>query len=87
MKSVLEDLYFNSKNLTEKVKATDEYKKAQFDLNKLFENLLEVINDEQKEILEDLYSSVGNLEEKTGITYFKEGFKFCLKLFIEGLEK
>lgn len=85
MKSVLEELYYAGGGLIEKVSVSEEYKDLNCEYEKLYEKLREGLNDEQKKMLGELYGLTGGLEAETGITHFKDGFKFCMRLIFEGI--
>ena len=87
MKSVLEELYFAGEGLCEKIKAGEEYDRINSEYSKLFDQLLEGITDEQKKMLDELYLLSGGMESEARLTFFKEGFKFCMRLVFEGIGK
>ena len=85
MKSQLEELYYASEGLVEKIRRSEEYSKINYDYYKVYEQLLEGASKEQKKLLDELDSLIGDMESETGITHFKEGFKFCMRLIFEGI--
>lgn len=85
MKSVLEEIYYGNEGLVEKVNVSEDYDKINDEFGKVYEQLLEEVNNKQKEMLDELYFLMGGLESETRVTYFKEGFKFCMRLIFEGL--
>ena len=87
MKSQLEELYYASEGLVERISVSREYKKVNEEFEKVYEGLLESLNEEQKKLLDELYYLSGGLESEAGITHFKEGFKFCMHLIFEGISK
>lgn len=87
MNSQLEELYYASEGLVEKIKRNEEYDKVNYKYDEVYEQLLKSLNDEQKKLLDELYFLTGGLESETGITHFKEGFKFCMRLVFEGISK
>lgn len=87
MESVLEELYYASEGLIKRIGVSREYKKLNEEYEKVYEGLLESLNEEQKKLLDELYFLSGGLESETEVTHFKEGFKFCLRLIFESMEK
>ena len=87
MKSVLEELYYAGDILCERIGTSKEYKKILDEYFVVSDKLLELLNDEQKKMLNNLYDLSGGLESEAGITHFKEGFKFCMRLIFEGISK
>lgn len=85
MKSVLEELYYASEGLVERIGVSREYRKINEEYEKVYEGLLESLNEEQKKLLDELFYLTGGLESEAGVTHFKEGFKFCMRLIFEGL--
>ena len=87
MKSTLEELYYASEGLADKIGKSKEFNKIHYKYGKVYEQLFEELNDEQKNMLDELYFLMGGLEAETGLTHFKEGFKFCMRLVFEGIGK
>lgn len=85
MESVLEELYYASEGLVERIGVSEEYKKINNEFCDMFDSLLESLNDKQKEMLHKLYELSGGLESEIARSRFKEGFKFCMRLIFEGL--
>ena len=86
MKSTLEELYYDNKALVEKIKDSEKYKEIKEKYGKVFEKSLDELSEEQKDMLYKLYDLMGDLELEKSLTYFIAGFKFCMRLVIEGLE-
>lgn len=87
MRSVLEELYYSSEGLLEKIGTSEEYNKINDEFCEVFEKLLETLNDDQKEMLNNLCNLSGGLESEMAITHFKTGFKLCMRLVFEGINK
>lgn len=87
MRTQLEELYYNGEGLVEKIGISEEYNKIYCKYDKLYEQLFEGLNDEQKKLLNELSLLSGSMESETGVTHFKEGFKFCMRLVFEGMGK
>lgn len=51
----------------------------------MYEQLLESLNEKQKKMLDELFVLSGGMESEAGISHFKEGFKFCMRLIFEGI--
>ena len=87
MKSVLEEIYFANEGLCEKIKAGEEYDRIDREYSKVYDRLLEGLDDDQKKMLDELYLLSGGMESEAQLTFFKEGFKLCMRLVIEGVGK
>lgn len=87
MKSTLEELYYASEGLIEKIIPSKEYNKIYYKYDKVYEQLLESLNDKQKAMLDRLFFLSGGMEAEAALTHFKAGFKFCMRLIFEGIGK
>lgn len=87
MKSALEEIYYGNVGLAEKIIKSEEYEKVNNKYDKVYGQLLEGLNAEQKKMLDELYFLMGGLESETGLFYFKEGYKFCMRLVLESMSK
>ena len=87
MKSTLEELYYDSEELVERIGTSEEYNKINDEFCEVFEKLLETLNDEQKEMLNNLCNLSGGLESAMAVTRFKAGFKLCMRLIFDGISK
>ena len=87
MKSILEELYYASGGMFEKIGQSEEYKKIYNEYDKLYNQLFEELNCGQKTMLDELTMLSGGMEAETGFFLFKEGFKFCMRLVFEFIGK
>lgn len=87
VKSILEELYYAGEGLVGKMGVSEEYNKIFSEYDKLYEQLLEGLNEEQKKMLDELSMLSGGMEGETGVTRFKAGFKLCMRLVLEGISK
>lgn len=85
MKSILEELYYSSEGLMEKINSGRNYKKLHNECGNAFELLQEELKGEQKKRLLKLYELLSDLEAESALAYFKEGFKLCARLILESL--
>lgn len=85
MKSILEDLYYDNPRLAKKINRGRDYTKLDYEYGKVFEQLLEELNKEQKKMLNELNELSSGLEAESGLAHFKEGFKLCMRLMLESM--
>ena len=85
MKSQLEELYFDSESLVGIDSESEKLKKLYYEYDKLYKKFSQVLNDEQKKTLDELCDLMNGISAENGLTHFKEGFKLCMRLFIEGI--
>ena len=67
-------------------KAREEQSKLSDECLKLYDNLRQILNDEQKDKLDKLLNKNMEEESETTFTYYKEGLKIGLLLFAECLQ-
>lgn len=87
MKSALEEIYYDGDGLNGNIIESEEYKDSYYNFDKIYGQLIKELNDGQKNMLIELANLAGNMESEIGITHFKEGFKFCMRLIFEGISK
>lgn len=71
----------------DKISESEEYKKIHYEYSKLFEKLMEGLDEGQKKMLDELYILSGGLQSAEGLVRFKEGFKLCMRLVFEGISR
>ncbi len=82
-KSILEEICFNSESLIEQVVMSEEYKKRSEKACKLYSQLNDVLNDEQKKIFNDFTDSEMAVSAEGESLFFKAGLKAGLLLAME----
>ncbi|MDE6505022.1 MAG: hypothetical protein K2L42_04045 [Clostridia bacterium] len=86
MRSAIYSLLYNKHGNIETINYSDEYYAVQKQYDECYEKLEAVLNDEQKRILDDLFLLSGGLQSEAESAYYEEGFKFAVKLLIDGLK-
>lgn len=85
MKSKLEELFYDTEGLFEKIVPGEEYDKIRADYCKQYDELYSGLNKEQKKILDELFLLSGGLEGEMSVAHFKEGFKAGMLIALEVL--
>ncbi len=84
-KSIIEQICFHNESLIEQVVLSEEYKNLSDNAYKIYNQLKEVLNDEQKEIFINFANSEMDVSAEGQTLFFKEGLKFGLLLAMECL--
>ena len=87
MKSVLEEIYNDLSENGNPLKNNDEYKKSQQQSADLYIELDDTLTEKQKDLLLKLWHTDAEMEYIAGQSYFKEGFKMCMLILAECLQK
>ena len=87
MKSQLEELYLDSESLVGIESESEKSKKLYYEYDKLYLKFKETLNGEQQKMLDELCCLMNSIECENNLTNFKSGFKFCMRLCVEGLSK
>lgn len=83
-KSIIEEICLNNTSLRERA-FSDEYKKLSDETDKLYKQLIDILNDEQKKIFNEFIDLGIGVCGEMEFLRFKEGFKAGLLLAIECL--
>lgn len=81
--SIIEDIFFNSVSLSERIELSKEYKKVSDKSYEIYTKLIGLLNDEQKKLLEDFADNEMGVCAEGEILYFKEGLKVGMMLASE----
>ena len=85
MKSIIEEIFFESHGMFETIKTSNKYKMILANLNKNVKRLKEGLNEKQLEQVETISSLFGELEEEAAFIYYRAGIKTGFMLFVESL--
>lgn len=86
-RNLIEALYFGEINETTSTTfETEEYYKADREFNKLYEQLKETLNDEQKELLRKMLEIDNITSGEIVVAAYKDGFRMGMGLAVEGLK-
>lgn len=85
MKSIYEEIFFESRGMYENTKASDKYKIIADKLNNYVKKFKEGLSEKQIEQLEELSSLYGELEQEAAFVFYRAGVKTGLTLFAENL--
>lgn len=83
--SIMDEFLLNNERLGKKVVFSEEYKKKADKAHKLYMQLLDILNDEQKKIFKEYVDTRAAVCSEEDTAHFKEGFKTGLLLAIECL--
>lgn len=84
--SIIQDIFNGVRGQGENIKESDTTRKLSDECLKLYDNLKQILNDEQKDKLDKLLNKNMEEESETTFTYYKEGLKIGLLLFAECLQ-
>ena len=79
-KSVIQQLYYDNENLSEKTELNEKYTHLNDCEKKLLEELLSGLTPEQDNLLSDLLEVRCNSEAEAAFLHFKTGFKAGMRL-------
>ena len=85
--STLEEIYYLKSEEFGKLVRGTEYGKLTEEINKLYDKLFAVMNDEQKKWLDQIWFLNGGLESERGRYCFRMGFKTACRLMLEVIKK
>ncbi len=84
--SIIEDIFNGVRGQCENIEKSKVSLKLDDECLSLYEDLIKILNDEQKEKLEKLLDKEMEADSETTFTYYKEGLKMGLLLFAECLQ-
>ena len=84
-KSIIEEIYMSSDNFGKNVVWDEQYKKASDKAYKCYNQLMDILNDEQKKLFEKFTDLEIDACGESEFLHFKEGVKVGLRLAVECL--
>lgn len=85
LKSIIEEIYSNNESVCEQIVQSEKHLKAADEAYKFYKQLIETLNDEQKNLLENFADKELEATAESEFTNFKEGMKIGFLLAVECL--
>ncbi len=85
-KSIIDEICFNGESLIEQVVLSEEYKNLSADAHKYYNQVNEVLTDEQRNVFDKFVNSEFETSAVGQKMFFKEGFKAGVLLAMECLK-
>lgn len=84
---MIEKIFFGEEKIIEGIRGSERYNMLRAHFDRLYVDLFAALNKEQKEKFKELCDLMLALETEASSTHFKEGFKLCMQLVLEGAGK